>query len=90
MTVLRELLHPLVYYLTIKIHLLWKEIVMKHFLKGTAVTVVVMIVLIVINVICNMNGHELDSVSTGVVASVCAMLIYGGLTRNEKNKDEQK
>ena len=63
---------------------------MKHFLKGAAVTVVVMIVLIVINTICNMNGYELDSVSTGVMASVGAMLIYGGLTKNEKNKDDQK
>ena len=63
---------------------------MKNFLKGAAVAVVVLIVLIVINVICNMNGHELDSVSTGAVASVCAMLLYGGLTKNEKNKDDQK
>ena len=63
---------------------------MKHFLKGVAVTVVVMIVLIVINVICNMNGHELDSVSTGVVASVTAMLIYSGLIKNEKNKDDKE
>lgn len=67
-----------------------KQEVMKNFLKGAAVAVVVLIVLIVINVICNMNGHELDSVSTGTMASVCAMLIYGGLTRNEKNKDGQK
>ena len=62
---------------------------MKNFLKGAAVAVV-LIVLIVINIICNMNGHELDSVSTGTVASVCAMLLYGGLTKNEKNKDDQK
>ena len=60
---------------------------MKNFLKGAAVAVVTLIVLIVINVICNMNGHELDSVSTGTAASVCAMLLYGGLTKNEKNKD---
>ena len=53
---------------------------MKNFLKGAAVAVVTLIVLIVINVICNMNGHELDSVLTGTVASVCAMLLYGGLT----------
>ena len=64
-----------------------KQEVMKNFLKGAAVAVVTLIVLIVINVICNMNGHELDSVSTGAVASVCAMLLYGGLTKNEKNKD---
>jgi hypothetical protein len=64
-----------------------KQEVMKNFLKGAAVAVVTLIVLIVINVICNMNGHELDSVLTGTVASVCAMLLYGGLTKNEKNKD---
>ena len=64
-----------------------KQEVMKNFLKGAAVVVVVLIILIVINVICNMNGHELDSVLTGTVASVCAMLLYGGLTKNEKNKD---
>ena len=63
---------------------------MKKLLKGAAVIVVVMVVLIVINMICNMNSHELDSVSTGVVASVGAMLIYGGLDKNEKNKDKQE
>lgn len=64
--------------------------VMKNFLKGAAVTAVVLIVLIVINVICNMNGHELDSVSTGTVASVCAMLLYRGSTRNDGKKDDRK
>lgn len=63
---------------------------MKKLLKGAAVTVVVMVILIVINVICNMNGHELDSISTGVVASVGTMLIYDGLTKNKKNKDNQE
>ncbi len=63
---------------------------MKRFLKGAAVTAAVLIVLIVINVICNMNGHELDAVSTGTAASVGAMLIHSGLTRNEKNKDDQE
>ena len=62
---------------------------MKNLLKGAAVMVVILIVLIVINVICNVNGHELDSVSAGAVASVGAMLMYGGLTKNNKNKDDQ-
>ena len=60
---------------------------MKKLLKGAAVAVVIMIVLIVINMICNMNGHELDSVSTGVAASVGAMLIYDGLTKNKDNQE---
>ena len=61
---------------------------MKHFLKGAAVTVVAMIVLIVINMICNVNGHELDPVSTGVVSSVGALLIYEGSIRNEKKCED--
>lgn len=63
---------------------------MKHLIKGAAVTVVILVVLIVVNMICNVNGHELDAVSTGTAASVGAMLIYGGLTRKEKNKDGQE
>ena len=61
---------------------------MKHFLKGAAVTVVAMIVLIVINMICNVNGHELDPVSTGVVSSVGVLLIYEGSIRNEKKCED--
>ena len=61
---------------------------MKHFLKGAAVTVVAMIVLIVINMICNVNGHELDPVSTGVVSSVGALLIYEGSIKNEKKCED--
>ena len=61
---------------------------MKHFLKGAAVTVVAMIVLIVINMICNVNGHELDPVSTGVVSSVGALLSYEGSIKNEKKCED--
>lgn len=67
-----------------------KREVMKNFLKGAAVVVAIWIVLVVINVICNMNGHELDSVPTGTMAAVCAMLLDRGLTKKEKNKDDQK
>lgn len=61
---------------------------MKHFFKGAAVTVAVLIVLMVINVFCNMHGINLDSVSTGTLSAVCAMLLYCGLIRNEKSKDD--
>lgn len=63
---------------------------MKHFFKGAVVTAVVLIVFIGINVICNRNGIDLDSVSNAPVIAVCAMLIYQGLTKNEKNKDNQE
>ena len=61
---------------------------MKSFLKGTAVWAIVMIVLIAINVICNINGINLNSVSNGAVIAVCAVLIYRASTSNEKKKDD--
>ena len=63
---------------------------MKNFLKGAAVVAAIWIVLVVINVICNMNGHELDSVSSGTVAAVCAMLLDRGLTKKEKKAQREK
>lgn len=63
---------------------------MKHFLKGAAVAAAVLIVVMVINVICNMNGHELDTLMTTVIASCGAMSIYDRLIKNEKSKDNQE
>lgn len=57
-----------------------------NLLKGVAVTVAVLVVLIVINMICNMNGVSLDAVVTGTIAAVGAMLIYGGLTKKENKQ----
>lgn len=62
---------------------------MKNLLKGTAVTAVVLIVLMAINVFCNMHDIHLDAVVTGTVSAVCAMLLYCGLIRNEKNKEKK-
>lgn len=60
---------------------------MKNLLKGVAIMVVTIVVLIVINMIFNINGHELDPILTGATTPALALLIYGGLTKNEKNKD---
>lgn len=60
---------------------------MKHFLKGVAVIVVVLIVSMVIHVFCNMHDIHLDSVTTGTVSAVSALLLYQGLIRIEKNKE---
>ncbi|MDE7332117.1 MAG: hypothetical protein K2O16_07730 [Lachnospiraceae bacterium] len=57
---------------------------MKHFLKGAAAVVITMIVNIIVNVICNMRGIDLNSTVTTIVSTICALLIYQGLTRNEK------
>ena len=61
---------------------------MKHLLKGAAVAAAGLIVLMIINIFCNMHDIHLDQTATGTVSAVCAMLLYRGSTRNEKNKDD--
>lgn len=93
------LIHKLAYFVTIPVELSFSLVllpianvyffgrrygVMKDFLKGAAVAITILIVLIIINMFCNMRGIDLDSTSTGGVTAVCAMLIYRGLIKNEK------
>lgn len=59
---------------------------MKNLLKGTAVAVIVLIVNLILNMICNKQGINLDSAVTGTVSAVSAMLIYHGLVNKEKSK----
>ncbi len=61
---------------------------MKHFLKGVAVMVIVLVVSMVIHVFCEMHGIHLDTVVTGTTSSVCTLLLYQGLIRLEKNKEQ--
>ncbi len=58
---------------------------MKNLLKGAVVMAAVMIANLIISIVCNMNGIELNSTVTGTVSAVSAILIYHGLTKNEKN-----
>lgn len=51
---------------------------------------VIWIVLVVINVIANVNGYELDSVATGTVAATGAVFIESALNRKQKEQDAQK
>lgn len=53
---------------------------MNHLLKGAGVTAVILIVLMIINVFCNMHNINLDSTVTGTMSAVFAMLLYSGLT----------
>lgn len=63
---------------------------MKHFLKGIAVIVLIMIVSMAIHVFCNMKGIELNTVVTSTVSAVSAILIYHGLIKNEKISERTK
>jgi hypothetical protein len=58
--------------------------VMKKFLKGTAVVAGLTVINIVVNVICNINGIDLDSTANTVGIALCAVFIYEKWTKNEK------
>lgn len=58
---------------------------MKNLLKGAAVMAAVMIANLIVSIVCNMNGIDLNPTATGTISAVSAMLIYHGLTKNEKN-----
>ncbi len=58
----------------------------KNLLKAVVVAVGVMIVDIVINVICNINGVDLNSISNTFVAVMFAMLFYSAWSRDNKNE----
>lgn len=89
--VLRECPLSLIYYPAINIFIQERKYkVMKHFFKGVAVTAGVLIVLMVVQVFCNMYNIHLDSTVTGTTSAVCAMLLYQGLIRIEKSKDIQE
>lgn len=49
---------------------------MNNIVKGAVITIGILIALIVVNIICNKTGHELDSLYTGVVTSILSMAIY--------------
>ncbi len=63
---------------------------MKDLLKGAVVTVIILVASIAISMFCNMRGIHLDIAYTGPMLAICAMLIYRGLTKKDKNKDNQE
>lgn len=64
---------------------------MKRFLKGAAAVAIVMVPLIVIHIIFNMKGIDLNqyipSIVEVLVAASLGTGIYNALIKNEKNKD---
>lgn len=62
---------------------------MNHLLKGVAVMAGVIVVNMLINIVCNMNGIGLNSTAQSTMSAICAMFIYNGLIKNEKNKDDR-
>ncbi len=63
---------------------------MKHFLKGAAVVVGIIVVNMIINIISNMNGIDLNSTASSTASAIAGMWIYNGLIMNEKDKEDRK
>ena len=62
---------------------------MKHVLKGLATTAIILLVSIAISAFCNIKGINVDIVFSGPALAVCAVFIYNGLIKNEKNNDNK-
>lgn len=67
---------------------------MKHFLKGAAAVAIVLFVVILIHIIFNVMGIDLNKYINNVVeillASSVATMIYQALIRKEQNDDARK
>lgn len=57
---------------------------MKHFLKAVAAVVITMVADIIVYVICNMNGIELNSVAMTIIVVFCGIQLYEWMIRKEK------
>lgn len=91
MTVLTDLLFSLVYYV-LKIHICFgrRSKFMKNLLKAVAAMAVVLIINMIINIICNRNGFELNSTAQSLWSALIAIELYRSLAKNEADKDSQK
>ena len=59
---------------------------MKNVIRGAVITIGILVVLIVVNIICNKAGHELNSLYTGVITPIIAMAIYDKVADDKANK----
>ncbi|MCI9033890.1 MAG: hypothetical protein HFJ08_07550 [Lachnospiraceae bacterium] len=60
---------------------------MKHLLKGTVIVAALTAVNMIINIICNMNGVDLNALPTGAGMAMCGMFLYQAWTKNEAGKE---
>ncbi|MBR6402128.1 MAG: hypothetical protein IKS48_01930 [Eubacterium sp.] len=59
---------------------------MNKVLTGIIVTVVTLLILLVVSIICNKNGIDLNNTGVGTVCAIGAMLVYEGLTKKRDVK----
>ena len=55
-------------------------------LKGFLVTVITLVSLIIVNIICNVNGINLNTIISGTTTAIVAMFIYEAITKKDRTK----
>lgn len=55
-------------------------------LKGFLVTVITLVSLIIVNMICNVNGINLNTIISGTTTAIVAMFIYEAITKKDRTK----
>jgi hypothetical protein len=55
-------------------------------LKGFLVTVITLVALIIVNMICNVNGINLNTIISGTTTAIVAMFIYEAITKKDRTK----
>lgn len=59
---------------------------MKNVVKAGAITAGMLVVLIVVNIICNTTGHEMDPLYTGTITPMIAMALYSKIAGEKANR----
>ena len=55
-------------------------------LKGFLVTVITLVALIIVNMICNVNGINHNTIISGTTTAIVAMFIYEAITKKDRTK----
>ncbi|SFL42771.1 hypothetical protein SAMN05216390_12718 [Lachnospiraceae bacterium KH1T2] len=60
---------------------------MKHPIKDFLLTIAVIILLIAVNMICNVTHHELDTTTTIIITAILSTIFHGGISSMKVEKD---
>ena len=58
---------------------------MNHLLKGIIVMVGVVVINMIINIVCNQMGVDLDATVMAAPSAICAMFVYDAWIKREKD-----
>lgn len=85
-TVLAKLLFSLIYCLVPNIFISGRRYkVMNHLLKGIIVMVGVVVINMIISIVCNQMGVDLNSTVMAAPSAICALFVYDAWIKREKD-----